>query len=149
MSTPSGVARGHIFLLQLPNRAPPARGSFQDLVAQELYYRDRRRVIAEKVYEGQLLAAGLNIPQAILDAWTALYIDEVTQDNYKPSVAKSKHKLLDAFSTQRRVEKKLIERTDSYSIQNTKDMQPYSKAELENIKAKLRKKVLRDAQQQE
>ena len=102
-------------------------------------------MIAEKVYEGQLLAAGLNIPPPILDAWTALYIDEVTQDNYKPAVAASKHKLLDAFTSQKRVEKNLVERVDSYSIQSTRDMQPYTKGELEKIRKQIRKRVLQDA----
>lgn len=138
-----------MYMLVLPHRGMPPRGSFEDRVAQEMLLRSRRKDVATQVYQAQLVAAGLRINEGLFEMWTMLYIDEISQENYQPGVNKEKRRMLDAFSTQRRVEKKLIERTDSYSIQSTKDMQPYSKAELETIKAALRKKVLRDAQQQE
>lgn len=149
MSTPEGVLRAELYMRVLPHRGMPPRGSFEDRVAQEMLLRERRRAVATEVYQAQLVAAGLRINEGLFEMWTLLYIDEISQENYQPGVNKEKRRMLDVFSNQRRVEKKLIERTDSYSIHNTRDMQPYSKAELEVIRDKMRRKVLRDAQSQE
>lgn len=107
--------------------------------------RERRRSVAASIYHAQLLAAGLNIKPELFDVWTMLYVDEVGHDNYRPSVAKEKRKMLDVFSNQRRMEKALVERTDQYSIQSTKDMQPYGKAEREEILKRLRKRALKNS----
>lgn len=144
MSTPEGVLRAELYMRVLPNRGMPPRGSFQDRIAQEMLLRERRCTIATQVYQAQLVAAGLGL-QGAFDIWTMLYIDEVSHENYQPGVNKEKRRMLDAFTSQKRVEKNLVERVDSYSIQSTRDMQPYTKGELEKIRKQIRKRVLQDA----
>lgn len=102
-------------------------------------------MIAESAYMGQLLAAGLNIPAAIFNAWSANYEDEVMHGNYRPSVVAEKKRVLEAFLIRRKVDHKHIERTDKYTIQKSDDLKPYTKAEREKIQERLRKKALRDA----
>ena len=129
----------------LPSRGMPSRGSFQMRVAQEMLLRERRREISTQIYHGQLLAAGLRISQGLFDVWTSLYIDEMSHDNYRPSVTADKRKLLQALLDRRLVSKDHLARLAQYDITSTKDMRPYSLEELERIREKMRKKAVKDA----
>jgi hypothetical protein len=110
-----------------------------------MFYRERRRMIAESVYMGQLLVAGLHIPQPIFDAWSAQYEDEVMHGNYRPSVVAEKKRLLEAFLVRRKVDRKHVDRVDKYSVTSTEHLKPYSKAEREKIQERLRRRALKDA----
>lgn len=110
-----------------------------------MFYRDRRRMIAENVYTGQLLAAGLNIPAALFNAWSANYEDEVMHGNYRPSVVAEKKRLLEAFLTRRKVDHRHIDRIEKYAVQSSEDLKPYTKEERLKIQSRLRKRALKDA----
>lgn len=130
----------------LAQRGIPPRGSFQDGIAQEMLIRERRQTIAATVYHAQLIAAGLNLPPPILDAWTMLYIDEVTHDNYQPKVVRQKRSMLAAFDKKKVEERARVARVEDYTVNTREDLRPYTPGELEKIRAKLRRKAVKDAQ---
>jgi hypothetical protein len=110
--------------------------------------RERRLYASTQVYQARLVSAGLNIPQAVFEAWTMLFVDEVTHDNYQPSVVKQKRRILDSFDKQRRTETARVDRVEQYTVASQKDLAPYSLAELEKIRGKLRRRALERAQGQ-
>lgn len=147
MSTPGGVLRAEMLLRALPHRGLPPRGSFRDLVLQEMLLRERRREISTQIYQAQLLAAGLRMPAAVFNLWTSIYIDEVSHDNYTPRTVQKKRSLLQAFARQKRVNPDMLKRTETYTVRSAKDLKPYTPAELDVIKAKLRRRTISRSQQ--
>ena len=106
--------------------------------------RERRRAVVASVYQARLIAAGLNIREEIFDLWTMLYVDEVSHENYQPTVVRQKRSMLDAFTSHRKVDHSLVQRANSYTVASSKDLQPYSKEELRQLRDKLRKRTLKE-----
>ena len=146
MSTPGGVLRAEMSLRVMSHRGMPPRGSFQDRVIQEMLIRERRREIITQTYQAQLVAAGLRIHPALFDLWTSMYVDEVSHDNYKPRVVAQKKEMLKAFAKARKVPTDLVAKASKLTVRRKEDLKPYSAAELEGIKAKLRRRTIAAAQ---
>ena len=109
--------------------------------------RERRREISTQTYQAQLVAAGLRISPDLFHLWTSLYVDEVSHDNYKPKVVKRKKAMLDMFARQKRVNPDMLKRTETYTVRSAKDLKPYTPAELDVIKAKMRRRTISRSQQ--
>lgn len=135
-----------MFMRVMSHRGMPPRGSFQDRIAQEMLLRERRRDIATSIYQAQLVAAGLRIPGPLFDAWTMLYIDEITHDNYQPRVVKEKRRMLDAFDKKKVQERSHVARVEDYTVNTREDLRPYTPGELDKLRSKLRKRTLQNAQ---
>lgn len=131
----------------MPHRGMPPRESFQDRVAQEMLLRERRCAIATNVYLAQVTAAGYSLHPDLFSLFTLQYRDEVSHANYRPEVIKIKRKQLDAYEKRKRLESEHIKRIDTYSIKSQKDLMPYTKEELQNIKQTLRMRALKAATQ--
>lgn len=129
----------------MPQRGMPPRESFQDRVAQEMLLRERRCAIATNTYIAQCVTAGYALHPAIFAQWTLHYRDEVSHANYRPEIVRIKRRQLDEFEKRRRLEGKHVSRVDSYTVTKAADMLPYSPAELELIKQKLRARTLQRA----
>lgn len=126
----------------LPQRGMPPRESFQDRIAQEMLVRERRCVIATNRYLAQCITAGYALKPDVFSFWTLQYADEVSHANYRPEIMKIKRRQLDEFEKKKRYRADHIERVKSYALTSAKDMLPYSKAELEEIKSKARARDL-------
>jgi hypothetical protein len=91
------------------------------------------------------VTAGYALHPSIFAQWTLQYRDEISHANYRPEIARIKRKQLDQFEKRRRLEGQHVNRVDSYTVTKASDMLPYSPAELEGIKQKLRARTLQRA----
>lgn len=129
----------------MPVRGMPPRESFQDRVAQEMILRERRCAIATNTYLAQTVAAGYSLHPEVFMLFTQQYRDEVTHANYRPEVIQMKRKQLDFFEKRKRFEASHVKRVETYSIKTQKDLLPYSKEEIAELKQKMRAKALQGA----
>lgn len=107
--------------------------------------RERRQQLTIQIYQATFATAGLGINHDLFDAMTLGLIDELTHENYQPSVVKEKQRILDQFAVKRRVDKRLVNRVEQYHVRSAKDLTPYSKTEIEKIRDRLRKRELENA----
>lgn len=135
-----------MYMRVFPGRGMPRRGSLQDVVVQEMLYREQRKEIHQNVFLGQLLAAGLNIPQGLFQAWSDMYADEVTQDNYNPKVLAFKRSLQKLLNQEDTRELDLVRRVQSFEITSHEQLLPASKADIERAKEILRKRTRAQAE---
>lgn len=140
--------RAEMYMRVLAHRGMPPRGSFQDRVAQEMILRERRRYVTTQIYQARLIAGSYSLPQPLFDAWTMLFIDEVSHDNYQPKVVKQKRRILDGFDKKKKTEQARVDRVETYTVKTSRDLTPYTAAELEVVRSKLRRRAIAQAQQQ-
>jgi len=135
-----------MFMRTLPVRGVPPRGSIQDMVAQEMLVRERRKNVSEQVYLGRIIAAGMQLPEPMFQLWTSLFALEVHQESYTPGTVKEKKLALRTLTkhveqnTKGRI--KMFEKLNRLNMTET-DMQPITPAEREIFLRKLRARHLK------
>lgn len=134
-----------MFMRTLPFRGVPPRGSIQDLLAQEMLLRERRKTVSQQSYLGRIIAAGMQLPEATFRLWTSLFEMEIFQENYSPSTVEAKsaalQTLLSSIDQQQHGRVRMFDKLNKLNM-SEEDLRPSTAEERERFKRKLRRRHL-------
>lgn len=107
--------------------------------------RERRERIAENIYHGQLMRIGFFIPEASYNLWTQQYVDQVSHATYRSHTVTRNKQMLGFFEKRRKSDARAFKSAQSYEITQAVQLRPYTPAQLEELKSKMRKRALQNA----
>jgi hypothetical protein len=92
------------------------RGSARDEALREVLRRERSERFASVQLLSRLVAAGLNLPEEKVEAMLDLYLLELSQDRYRPSIVAAARAARAARKRQKLADTKLLEKVDRMTV---------------------------------
>ena len=109
--------------------------------------RERRREVNKHVYLARVFAAGLNIPEKLMQVWSEMLSLEVFHDNYNPTVVDAKTRALRELETQTRgrieQNQSLMKKLSDLEVRQDSEMRGATQEELEEFKRRIRQRHLK------
>jgi hypothetical protein len=94
----------------------PPRGSIQDELLKELFWRERSEKMASVGLIARVIARGLMVPPDELEKMLSDYADIVTQNRYTPQVAGERRRRQVEADHQKKADKARLEKIDKLTV---------------------------------
>ena len=113
MTSPWGNVRGIAYARGV---SLPPRGSVQDDMLHEVERRNRNLRLAELRFMGRLVARGLDVPEAEVEAMLDLYTLELFQDFYRPQLIATLAALRKATAQRKKADLDILSKVDKFTV---------------------------------
>lgn len=113
MSTSWGNARAHVFARGV---SLPPRGSVQDELVKEIFWRERNEKMASVGLIARIVARGLGVPEDEVEGMLSVYTDIVTQNRYTPQVAGERRRRQAEADRQKKADQARLQKIDKLTV---------------------------------